>query len=151
MPTVSESMNRVGRPRPRWVLPALVALFIILAIIGGRHARRVHDKRAVVSATMSDLAAEARQYSQAQPASPADIATLARERPEAGRLLNRLRETLGSSVQIGFSPEGVHRAEWFAIAVSRRGVVLFEVSRDGDVRMYEPRLPSRSMGCHCLG
>lgn len=144
-------MNRSGRTRIRLVLAVFIALLILLAVIGGRHARRIHSRRAVVGATMRDLAAEARAYSQVRPDSLAAIETLARERPEAARLVKRLHEALGSSAEIAFMPIGAPRADWFSIAVSRRGVVLLEVSRDGEVRMYEPRLPSRSMGCHCLG
>lgn len=130
------------------VVVALGAAF--LAVIGLRHARRVHRVRAAVSQAVVDLAAEAREHSKIHPELPARIDSLTRDRPRAGGVIRRLRDNLGRDIALGFTPPGASRAGWLSLAVSRRGVVLLEVERDGSLRLYEPRLPSRSMGCHCL-
>jgi hypothetical protein len=129
-----------------------VAVIVACAFVEGyRHRQRVQQRQAAVAQAAADLIREAREYSQAAPKSPATLDSLVRGRPQAAPTVQRLRDVFGQDIAVSFEPGGASRADWISIAVSRRGVVLLEILRDGRVRMYNPKLPSRAMACHCIG
>ena len=143
------------KPMKRIVLVLIAALLVVILacafIEGFRHRQRVQRRQAVVTQAARDLIQEAREYSKVDSKSPAALDSLMRERPRAARAVQHLRDVLGRDIEVDFQPAASARGNWMSIAVSRRGVVLLEVLRDGRVRMYNPKLPSRAMACHCIG
>jgi hypothetical protein len=134
------------------LIAALLVVIVLLAFVEGyRHRQRVQQRQAAVTQAAGDLTRDAREYSQAAAQSPASLDSLLRERPRAAQAVQHLRDVLGRDIEVSFEPAGASRSDWVSIAVSRRGVVLLETVRDGRVRMYNPKLPSRAMACHCIG
>jgi len=134
------------------LIAALLVVILACAFIEGfRHRQRVQQRQAAVTQAARELIREAGEYSKVDSKSPAALDSLMRERPRAARAVQRLRDVLGRDAEVSFEPAGASRSDWMSIAVSRRGVVLLEVLRDGRIRMYNPKLPSRAMACHCIG
>jgi len=134
------------------LIAALLVVILACAFVEGfRHRQRVQQRQAAVTQAVGDLIQEAGEYSKVAPESPAALDSLTRERPRAAQAVQHLRDVLGQDAVVDFEPAHASRADWISVAVSRRGVVLLEVLRNGRVRMYNPKLPSRAMACHCIG
>ena len=134
------------------LIAALLVVIVAFAFVEGyRHRQRVQQRQAAVTQAAGDLIQEAGEYSQVDSKSPAALDSLMRERPRATQAVQHLRGVLGRDIEVDLQPAASARGNWMSIAVSRRGVMLLEVLRDGRVRMYNPKLPSRAMACHCIG